>query len=152
MTARIIDGKKIAQELRDEIKIDVEALSGRGIMPGLATILVGEDPASQVYIKNKIKACEYVGIQSHHHSLPADISEKKLLALITKLNTDKHIHGILVQLPLPAHINPHNVIYAINPLKDVDCFHPENLGIFFTKKSWDEIQQDKLFLLIILSN
>lgn len=146
MTAQIIDGKRIAQEIRAEIKQKAEELVSKGIRPGLATILVGEDPASQIYVKNKIKACEQAGILSEHHGLKADISENELCALIEKLNKSKKIHGILVQLPLPGHINAQKIICAIHPSKDVDCFHPENLGIFFTRKSWSEIEQEHLFL------
>lgn len=146
MTAQILDGKKTAQEIRTAIKQQVDVLLKQGIRPGLATILVGDDPASHVYVKNKIKACETAGIVSEYHRLLADVSEDDLLALIKRLNTNKKIHGILVQLPLPNHIDAQKVIRAINPLKDVDCFHPENLGIFFTKKSWKEIEKEQLFL------
>ncbi|MFH1379513.1 MAG: bifunctional methylenetetrahydrofolate dehydrogenase/methenyltetrahydrofolate cyclohydrolase FolD [bacterium] len=146
MSAQLIDGKKIAQEIREEIKQQVADLLPKGIQPGLATVLIGEDPASQVYVRSKIKACEYVGMKSEHHTLPGDTSEAALLKLITKLNNDSHIHGILVQLPLPPQINPQKIICAIHPAKDVDCFHPQNLGIFFTKKSWKEIEQERLFL------
>lgn len=146
MAAQIIDGKKIAQEIRTEIKQKVEQLVAQGIRPGLTTILIGEDPASHIYVKNKIKACEQAGIFSEHHGLKADISENELCALIEKLNKSKKIHGILVQLPIPGHINVQKIIRAIHPSKDVDCFHPENLGIFFTKKSWSEIEHERLFL------
>lgn len=146
MTARIINGKKIAQEIREEIKKKVENLSQKGIRPGLATVLIGEDPASQVYVRNKIKACEQAGIASEYHNLPADISEKKLLDLIDRLNANNRIHGILVQLPLPSGINPEKIVCAIKPEKDVDCFHPYNTGIFFSKKSWGEMEKENLFL------
>lgn len=146
MPAQLIEGKKIAQEIREEIKQQVAGLLVKGIQPGLATVLVGEDPASQVYVRNKVKACEYVGMKSEHHNLPGDISQDTLLKLINKLNNNSHIHGILVQLPLPSQINPQKIICAINPAKDVDCFHPQNIGIFFSKKSWKEIEQEQLFL------
>ncbi|MBD3272657.1 MAG: bifunctional methylenetetrahydrofolate dehydrogenase/methenyltetrahydrofolate cyclohydrolase FolD [Elusimicrobia bacterium] len=146
MTAQIIDGKKIAQDIRADIKKDVDALRARGITPGLATVLVGNDPASAVYVKNKIKACNDAGIASFHHDLDAQIPEQKLLDLINQLNTDTKVHGILVQLPVPDHINAQKIICAISPDKDVDCFHPFNLGLFFSKKSWKEIEQEKLLL------
>lgn len=146
MVAQIIDGKKIARELRGEIKKDVQELAEKGITPGLATILVGDDPASQVYVRGKIKACEQAGIRSMHHGLPATVTEKELRGLIEGFNNDPHVHGILVQLPLPAGIDPQRIISAIDPGKDVDCFHPVNLGIFFTKKTWAEIKEENLFL------
>jgi methylenetetrahydrofolate dehydrogenase (NADP+)/methenyltetrahydrofolate cyclohydrolase len=146
MAAQIIDGKKISQEIRQQVLADVQELKNKGVNPGLATVLVGADPASQVYIKNKIKACADAGIYSEHHDVPADTSEQKLLALIKKLNTSKKIHGILVQLPLPAGLDAKKEINAINPIKDVDCFHPFNTGLFFIAKAWDELEQEKLLL------
>ena len=128
MTARIIDGKGIAQEVRAEWKIRAEVLKARGITPGLAVIIVGEDPASKVYVGNKVKACAELGLHSEHIALPADTSETTLLAKIAELNANPAIHGFLVQLPLPKHINSNKVLLAISPNKDVDGFHPMNVG------------------------
>ncbi len=128
MTAHIIDGKAIAQEVRAEWKIRADALKARGITPGLAVIIVGEDPASKVYVGNKVKACAELGLHSEHIALPADTSESTLLAKIAELNANPAIHGFLVQLPLPKHINSHKVLLAISPNKDVDGFHPINVG------------------------
>jgi methylenetetrahydrofolate dehydrogenase (NADP+) / methenyltetrahydrofolate cyclohydrolase len=132
MTARIIDGKTIAQEVRAEWKVRADALKARGITPGLAVIIVGEDAASKVYVANKVKACAELGLHSEHISLPADTSEAALLAKIAALNADKKIHGILVQLPVPKHINSEKVLNAISPDKDVDGFHPLNVGALST--------------------
>ena len=127
-TAKVIDGNKIATVIRAELKQQVEALAKRGVTPGLAVVLVGENPASQVYVRNKKKACADIGIQSFSHELPAETTEKKLLALIAKLNADPRVDGILVQLPLPKHIDEQKILYAIDPEKDVDGFHPVNVG------------------------
>ena len=128
MTARIIDGKSIAQEVRAEWKVRADALKTRGVTPGLAVIIVGEDSASKVYVANKVKACAELGLHSEHIALPADISEATLLARIAALNADPQIHGLLVQLPLPKHIDSNKVLLAISPDKDVDGFHPVNVG------------------------
>ncbi len=128
MSAIIIDGKRIAQEVRAEWKIRADALKARGITPGLAVILVGEDPASKVYVANKIKACAELGLHSEHIMLPADTSEAAVLAKIAELNADPKIHGLLVQLPVPKHINSDKILQAISPTKDVDGFHPMNVG------------------------
>jgi len=128
MSAQIIDGKAIAKAIREEIKAEVAALRERGALPGLAVILVGEDPASQVYVRQKGKACEQAGIHSITENLPADIREADLLKKIAEFNADDRFHGILVQLPLPSHIDTQKVIEAVDPRKDVDCFHPENVG------------------------
>ncbi len=129
MTATIIDGKKIAAALRQEIAAGVEALKrDRGVTPGLAAVLVGDDPASQVYVRTKARATREAGMLSIEHRLPADTSGAALLALIAKLNAQEDVHGILVQLPLPAHIDTAEVIEAIDPRKDVDGFHPVNVG------------------------
>ena len=132
MTARIIDGKTIAQEVRAEWKLRADALKARGITPGLAVIIVGEDAASKVYVANKVKACAELGLHSEHVALPADTSEAALLAKIAELNSDQKIHGILVQLPVPKHINSEKVLNAISPDKDVDGFHPLNVGALST--------------------
>jgi len=132
MTARIIDGKAISQEVRAEWKIRADALKAQGITPGLAVIIVGEDPASKVYVGNKIKACAELGIYSEHIELPGDTSEATLLEQIAKLNADPKIHGFLVQLPVPKHIDSNKVLLAISPNKDVDGFHPMNVGELVT--------------------
>jgi methylenetetrahydrofolate dehydrogenase (NADP+) / methenyltetrahydrofolate cyclohydrolase len=132
MTACIIDGKAIAQEVRAEWKVRADALKTRGVTPGLAVIIVGEDPASRVYVANKVKACAELGLRSEHIALPADTSETMLLAIIVELNADTRIHGILVQLPVPKHIDSNKVLEAISPDKDVDGFHPLNVGALVT--------------------
>jgi methylenetetrahydrofolate dehydrogenase (NADP+)/methenyltetrahydrofolate cyclohydrolase len=127
--ATIIDGKAVAKEVQKQIKAEVEGLERRWNMaPGLAVVLVGDDPASHIYIRNKEKACKDVGIKSFEHFLPATVSERDLLALVHQLNKDKHVHGILVQLPLPPHIHSERILDAISPYKDVDGFHPVNQG------------------------
>ncbi len=126
--AKIIDGKAIAQQVRGEIREETEKLIAQGVRPGLAVIIVGEDSASQVYVRNKIKACAEVGFYSENYELSADAAEEELLALIQKLNGDPAIHGILVQLPLPKHLDENKVIAAIDPKKDVDAFHIQNVG------------------------
>ena len=129
MSAKIIDGKAVAETLRESIKNAVDERISNGLRrPGLAVILVGENPASQVYVRNKKLACEKAGITSFEHTPPTDISEADLLSLITELNNDDRIDGILVQLPLPDHINAEGVIETISPEKDVDGFHPYNIG------------------------
>jgi methylenetetrahydrofolate dehydrogenase (NADP+) / methenyltetrahydrofolate cyclohydrolase len=132
MTARIIDGKAISQEVRGEWKLRTDALKARGVIPGLAVIIVGEDPASKVYVGNKIKACAELGIYSEHIELPGDTSEATLLQQIARLNADPKIHGFLVQLPVPKHIDSNKVLLAISPNKDVDGFHPMNVGELVT--------------------
>lgn len=129
MTARIIDGKSYAEGLRGRIAGHVARLqSEHGITPGLAVVIVGHDPASQVYVRNKAKQTVEVGMHSVKHELPEDTSEADLLALVLQLNNDPQIHGILVQLPLPAHIDTNKVIDTISPAKDVDCFTPASVG------------------------
>jgi methylenetetrahydrofolate dehydrogenase (NADP+)/methenyltetrahydrofolate cyclohydrolase len=125
----IIDGNKIAQDIRNEVRqSSISLKEQKGIIPGLAVVLVGKDPASQVYVGRKAKACAEVGFLSREYKLPADISEAKLLSLINDLNKDQLIHGILVQLPLPKNISTDKIIAAIDPHKDVDGFHPYNVG------------------------
>lgn len=131
---KILDGKLIAGQLRETIAADVKELKGRGVTPGLAVVLVGEDPASRVYVSMKEKACEQAGIFSDEHKLSAETSESQLLALIDELNRDSRIDGILVQLPLPKHIDESKVLEAISPHKDVDGFHPYNVGRLVTGK------------------
>jgi methylenetetrahydrofolate dehydrogenase (NADP+)/methenyltetrahydrofolate cyclohydrolase len=132
MPAQIIDGKTIAREIREEIKKQVNKLHGPGFVPSLAVILVGTDPASQIYVNNKAKACQECGIKSQVIRLPHSTTEEELLQLIRQLNEAKDVHGILVQLPLPNQIREKVVIEAINPLKDVDGLHPENVGKLWT--------------------
>jgi len=126
--AKIIDGKAIAAKIRGEIAAEARKLEAGGIKPGLAVVLVGEDPASKVYVSMKEKACHDVGIFSDEYKLHEDTGEADLLALIDRLNSDPRIHGILVQLPLPKHIDTEKVLEAISPRKDVDGFHPYNVG------------------------
>ena len=128
MSAKIIDGKQVAQEMRVEIKAEVEKLATEGITPGLVTILVGEDPASKSYVTAKQKTSKELGFYSIQDTQAADIAEDALLALVDKYNRDPKIHGILVQLPLPKHIDETKVLLAIDPDKDVDGFHPINVG------------------------
>ena len=129
MTARIIDGKAIAQEVRAEVAAEAARLTrDHGVTPGLAVVLVGADPASEVYVRNKARQTVEAGMRSFEHRLPATTSELELLALIERLNDDPAVHGILVQLPLPKHVNADEVIAAIDPAKDVDGFHPVNAG------------------------
>lgn len=124
-----IDGKKVSLALREALKTQIaDFIIQTGVTPGLAVVLVGEDPASSVYVKNKHLACLEVGIHSEVYRLPAETDESELLALLEKLNTDPAIHGILVQLPLPKHISEEKVIHTIRPEKDVDAFHPQNVG------------------------
>ncbi|HWT75521.1 MAG TPA: bifunctional methylenetetrahydrofolate dehydrogenase/methenyltetrahydrofolate cyclohydrolase FolD [Mobilitalea sp.] len=126
--ALIIDGKKISAELKDELKEQVTELNKKGIQITLAVIQVGNDPASTVYVGNKKKACEYIGINSLAYELPENTTQEELLALVEKLNADLSVNGILVQLPLPGHIDEDKVIKTISPLKDVDGFHPQSVG------------------------
>jgi methylenetetrahydrofolate dehydrogenase (NADP+)/methenyltetrahydrofolate cyclohydrolase len=127
--AAIIDGKAVAKEVQRQIKEEVEGLERRwGMTPGLAVVLVGDDPASHIYVRNKEKACKEAGIRSFEHFLPATISERELLALVQHLNKDKNVHGILMQLPLPPHIRAEKVLDTLSPHKDVDGFHPVNQG------------------------
>lgn len=126
---QIIDGKKIAQQIRTELKSDIDNLKGKGTgVPGLVAVLVGSDPASQIYVRNKAKACDEVGIKTKTETPDENISEEELLKLIKSYNGNKEYHGILVQLPLPKHIDEDKVIEAISPKKDVDGFHPINVG------------------------
>jgi methylenetetrahydrofolate dehydrogenase (NADP+)/methenyltetrahydrofolate cyclohydrolase len=128
MTARLIDGKALAAEVRAALRPAVGALAARGARPGLAAIVAGDDPASRVYVRNKVRACEEVGVRSELHEFPADVAERALLECVAGLNRDPAVHGILVQLPLPAHLDTERVLAAVSPAKDVDGFHVENLG------------------------
>jgi len=129
MTAEIISGTEIAKQIRQELTQEIAKLKDKhNLVPGLATVIVGDDPASQVYVGSKVKTCQALGIYSERYDLPAETSEQTLLSLIDRLNKDSKIHGILVQLPLPKHINENNILMAIDPKKDVDGFHPVNVG------------------------
>lgn len=130
MTARVIDGKQIAEDVRKRVAIRAaQFLKDRGVSPKLAAVLVGDDPASQVYVRNKERACLKAGLSSELHRRPANIQQHELLELVARLNADSSVHGILVQLPLPQHLNAIQVLDAILPSKDVDGFHPENVGL-----------------------
>ncbi len=126
--AKLIDGKVISAAVKDEVAKEVALLKEQGITPGLAVIIVGDDPASRVYVNNKKKACEQLGMLSREYTMPADTTEEELLSLIKELNADSEINGILCQLPLPSHLNEELVINTIIPEKDVDAFHPHNVG------------------------
>lgn len=129
VSAAVLDGKALARQIQNELAEKVaDFIENNGIVPKLAAVLVGEDPASQVYVRNKRRACERVGIESQLHRLPSDTDQETLLEWIAKLNKDASVHGILVQLPLPAQIEQQRVLDAIKPWKDVDAFHPENVG------------------------
>jgi methylenetetrahydrofolate dehydrogenase (NADP+)/methenyltetrahydrofolate cyclohydrolase len=132
MTAQLIDGNALSRQLRADVSARVTTLKARGITPGLAVVLVGDNPASQVYVRNKVKACEDTGMHSVLETWPASMSEADLLARVEALNVDATIHGILVQLPLPAHIDAQKVIEAISPAKDVDGFHIASAGALMT--------------------
>ncbi len=134
MSAQILDGKALAAEIRSEVKTQVAALAEKGVSPALAVILVGDDSASQVYVRNKIKACADTGIRSLEFRMPAETTQQQLLAKIAELNADENVDGILVQLPLPKQINADAVISAIDPAKDVDGFHVVNAGALVTGK------------------
>lgn len=126
--SRLIDGKVISNEVKERVRLEVEELANKGITTTLAVIIVGEDPASKIYVSNKKKACEALGIRSLEYALPADTTQEELLALIKTLNEEKSVNGILCQLPLPRHLDETEIINAISPEKDVDAFHPQNVG------------------------
>jgi methylenetetrahydrofolate dehydrogenase (NADP+)/methenyltetrahydrofolate cyclohydrolase len=146
MTAQLIDGKMVSAGLRQEMKAQVTALKAQGIEPGLATILVGDDPASNVYVSSKIKACHELGIRSFHHHLDATVTEQEIIGLIRRLNDDARVNGILLQLPLPKGLSPDRALETISPDKDVDGLHPSNIGRLCSIKSWGEIEQKKLLV------
>jgi methylenetetrahydrofolate dehydrogenase (NADP+)/methenyltetrahydrofolate cyclohydrolase len=135
MAAQILDGKSVAAKVRLAVKTQVAALVRQGVRPGLAVVLAGEDPASRVYVRNKVKACEETGVRSELREYPADVSEQTLLELIAKLNAERAVHGILVQLPLPRHIDANRVLETVSPVKDVDGFHAANLGALLTGRA-----------------
>lgn len=126
--AKIINGKEVSKKVRESVKAETEKLKAQGIVPGLAVVIVGDDPASRVYVNNKKKACAEVGFMSEEYALPAETTQEELLALVDKLNKKPEINGILVQLPLPKHLDEKAVIEAISPEKDVDAFHASNVG------------------------
>ncbi len=125
---KLIDGKAVSKEVKEQVRRECDALKAQGVTPGLAVIIVGDDPASQVYVRNKEKACEECGFYSVKYALPAETTQEELNALVDRLNADKRINGILCQLPLPKHLDDKEVINRILPKKDVDAFHPENVG------------------------
>ena len=132
MAAKILDGKSLAAQVRAQVKSKVAALAQRGIRPGLAVVLAGDDPASKVYVRNKTRACEEAGVRSHQIDLPASVSQEELMGCIRKLNADPAVHGILVQLPLPKHLDSARVLEAVSPAKDADGFHAESMGALVT--------------------
>jgi methylenetetrahydrofolate dehydrogenase (NADP+)/methenyltetrahydrofolate cyclohydrolase len=134
MPARILDGSALAASIRAALKQEVEALGRRGVKPGLAVILAGDDPASKVYVRNKTRACEEIGVRSQQIDYPASVTQAELIGQIRKLNADPAVHGILVQLPLPGHIDSARVLEAVAPHKDVDGFHESNLGALLAGK------------------
>ncbi|NLK68689.1 MAG: bifunctional methylenetetrahydrofolate dehydrogenase/methenyltetrahydrofolate cyclohydrolase FolD [Clostridiaceae bacterium] len=128
MSAVVLYGREVSKQIRAELKVEVDSIKKMGLHPGLAVVIVGNDPASRVYVNNKKKACEEVGIRSFEYALPEETSEHELIQLVETLNEDESVHGILVQLPLPKHINEERVLLKISPVKDVDAFHPFNIG------------------------
>ena len=134
MPATILDGVKIAQEIRSEVAAEVRAMAAGGARPGLAVVLVGHNPASEIYVRGKVKACEEVGVYSEKLTPPESASTNELLAVIQELNRRDDIHGILVQLPLPAQVDAKKVLLAVDPGKDVDGFHPMNVGFLSTQR------------------
>lgn len=137
--AQILDGKKISAEVYADIKKRCSELAKKGIKPGLATVLVGDDPASHVYVGQKIKKCQENGLESIHCALPGNISQADLLKRVQELNADPRVHGIIVQLPLPKHLDPEPIVNAISPKKDADGLHPLNQGLLGRLKNWAEI-------------
>ncbi|MBO4763972.1 MAG: bifunctional methylenetetrahydrofolate dehydrogenase/methenyltetrahydrofolate cyclohydrolase FolD [Candidatus Methanomethylophilaceae archaeon] len=128
MTTRLILGKDVSEEIYSELRTRIAALKARGVVPGLAVVLVGDDPASQVYVRKKGEMCESLGMRSVTVRMPGDTTQESLMAKVEELNRDPSVHGFLVQLPLPSHLDEEQVINAISPEKDVDCFHPSNVG------------------------
>ena len=134
MPARILDGVKIASEIRSEVGAQVKAMTAAGIRPGLAVVLVGHNPASEIYVRGKVKSCEELGIYSEQHTPPDTVTTEELLALVHELNERDEIDGILVQLPLPPQVDSKKVLLAVDPAKDVDGFHPMNVGLLSTQR------------------
>ena len=134
MAARVLDGNKIAAEIRSEVASEVKAMAAAGMRPGLAVVLVGHNPASEIYVRGKVKSCEELGIYSEQHTPPATISTPQLLELVTDLNRRDEIDGVLVQLPLPSQVDSKKILMAVDPAKDVDGFHPVNVGFLSTQR------------------
>jgi len=134
MAATILDGNKIAGEIRAEVAADIKAMAAAGMQPGLAVVLVGHHPASEIYVRGKVKSCEELGIHSEKHTPPDTIETEELLELIDDLNRRDEIDGILVQLPLPSQVDSKRVLMAVDPAKDVDGFHPMNVGFLSTQR------------------
>ena len=134
MSARILDGTRIANDIRTEVAAEVKAMASAGVRPGLAVVLVGHNPASEIYVRGKVKACEEIGVYSEQHTPPETATTAALLALVQDLNHRDEIDGILVQLPLPAHVDAKKVLMAVDPAKDVDGFHPVNVGFLSTQR------------------
>jgi methylenetetrahydrofolate dehydrogenase (NADP+)/methenyltetrahydrofolate cyclohydrolase len=134
MPARILDGTRIANDIRTEVAAEVKTMAAAGVRPGLAVVLVGHNPASEVYVRGKVKASEQVGIYSEQHTPPATVTTDELLTLVERLNRDNNIDGILVQLPLPPQVDSKRVLMAVDPAKDVDGFHPVNVGLLSTQR------------------
>src|ERR1700721_4306772 len=134
MSARILDGTKIANDIRTEVAAEVKAMASAGVRPGLAVVLVGHNPASEIYVRGKVKACEEVGVYSETHTHPDTATTDDLLALVDDLNRRDPINGILVQLPLPPQVDAKRVLMDVDPAKDVDGFHPVNVGFFSTQR------------------
>ncbi|MBN1621123.1 MAG: bifunctional methylenetetrahydrofolate dehydrogenase/methenyltetrahydrofolate cyclohydrolase FolD [Endomicrobiales bacterium] len=143
---KIIDGKKISQEIKNELRNKLSSLKKDNIEPGLATILVGDNPASKVYVSSKIKTCNELGIKSFSNNLPETTTSKRIIELIQELNNNNQVNGILLQLPLPKGIDADKCLEAISPLKDVDGLHPHSLGQLYSMKTWDEIVDKKIFI------
>lgn len=135
----ILDGKKISAEVYADLKVRCQALAKKGIKPGLATVLVGDDPASHVYVGQKIKKCGEIGVESIHCPLPGTVSQEELFNKVNEINKDPRVHGIIVQLPLPKHLDPEPIIKSIDPQKDADGLHPYNQGLIGRMKNWKEI-------------
>ncbi len=144
MPAKILDGKAVAAKVLERVRQKAGELAQRGVVPGLATVLVGDDPGSQVYVGQKIKTCGANGLKSVHVPLPASISQKELLAKIAELNKSPEVHGIIVQLPLPKHLNPDEALLALDPAKDADGLHPSNQGRWAQMKSWKDVKASGL--------
>ena len=138
---KILDGKNLSSHILDETRHKVESLRKQGMTPGLATILIGDDPASHVYVGQKIKKCETIGIKSFHRPLPSNISQKEVFSTLAELNSDPHVHGIILQLPIPKHLDSEQLISAMDPKKDADGLHPLNQGMMARLKTWEDLQR-----------
>ncbi len=139
-TAQLISGTEISKKVKDGLKHEVDALKQKGITPGLATVLIGDNPASEIYVRNKIKSCQEIGVESFPHNLPKTMTQKEVLALLDELNADTKVNGILVQLPLPEQLGTEELLTRIKPEKDVDGFHPMNVYKLYANKNLKEIE------------